>query len=90
MNNIVPSNNNAPSKSEFQAQVARITAALEQHDKVYPQLIAAVAPFDKELARLIAEAAAADAKMLQHLKTKAEAGESKGFLATVVGLLLGR
>lgn len=85
---IAPSEPPTP-KEVFQSTVSRITAALNQHDVVYPQLIAAVEPFDKKLAAKIRAAAEADMELLRYLQGKAERNEHPSLVSRIFGLLGG-
>lgn len=80
----------ADPKQVFSDTVAKISYALNQHDVIYPQLIAAVAPFDKKLAALIEASAAADRQMFEYLRGKAEVPGPKTFIDRIVGILTGR
>ncbi len=74
-------------KQVFTETVSRITAALDQHDAVYPQLIAAIEPFDKKLAALVQASANADMQLLRYLQNKAERGDNPSLVDRIFGML---
>jgi len=75
-------------KERFQGLVAQLNAMLARIDAVYPQMIAAAEPHDRELARRLEASMRADRELLQHVRSKTEAGGS--LPAGVSSLLLGR
>lgn len=80
----------ASPEQQYSDTVSRITWALEQHDRIYPQLIASVEPFDKKLAQKIRESAKADAALMTYLKQKAEKNEHPSLVSRLFALLGGK
>lgn len=74
-------------EQKYDETVARITWALEQHARIYPQLIASVEPFDAKLAKKIKASADADAALMSYLKSKAERNEHPTLIGKLIALL---